>query len=343
MSRSRQVSLPLNKAVFSVKVKCCNAHHTIALTDEGSLRLCNHQDDMDAVEGMLLLNPSFRCRCLEVREWWRVYLAGTEFESDGEESSLGVYPDPLPAWMRETLEFTNDYGVSSYREQTHRFAFYQLPKGLRPYAEEAMDLKRLRREVRWSGPDGELAKVAETSIGYPPYFIAVRHSLPWAGKWTRFSKSGGWGYDNNVKKERAEAYVEKYFARLLHNPDVDRNIISTVQLNDSHASMFLRYGVKLPFHKEALAEGIVPLAGPPLASLLDSPRFDADLGPYPFEGGVLTRYRLGNGSNYQTMENYKMVYFTAVRSDAGRWVFTTLDKARRHYNFPLHHRTILDF
>ena len=57
MSRSRQVSLPLNKAVFSVKVKCCNAHHTIALTDEGSLRLCNHQDDMDGVEGMLLLNP----------------------------------------------------------------------------------------------------------------------------------------------------------------------------------------------------------------------------------------------------------------------------------------------
>ena len=333
MSRSKQVSLPLSKAVFSVKVKCCNAHHKIELTDEGSLRLCDHQDDMDAIEGMLLLNPLFRCRCVEVRDWWRVYLAGTKFEQDGGESSQGIYPDPMPEWMREAMEFTNDYGDRAYREPTHRFAFYQLPKGLRPYAEEAMDIKRVRREQRWSGADGELTRMVEMGR-WDVHAHAAEHGLAYPEKWAKLLNRGGWGIANNLKRTQAEKYVAKHFARLVKDCSV--NIIGQVQLTDSHGRMLLSYGMKLPFHREALAEGIVPLSGPPLASLLESPRFDAELGPYLFEAGELTRYPHGSGSTHQTIESYKTEHFTATRSDDGHWVFTKLEKGRRLYNFPTH-------
>ena len=260
--KDNQLSLRLNKAIFTVKVKCCNAHHRIALTDSGRLRLLDHRDDMEAMEGMRLLNPGFRCRCLEVKEWWRVYLRGERVEADHE--GMGHFPYPLPVWMAEALTYTDDYGDEKKREHTHKFAFYQLPKPLRPYAEAALDTHMIRREHRWSDPTGKLVEMQErgrTEAQQRVYAIKTR--VPLANK---ARMPIGFSAKEEVKAEFLRRMLDKY-----HTPELS---VAYQGVNGSGAREFLSYGMKLPFWREALAEGLVITSGPPAYWMLANSRSD---------------------------------------------------------------------
>lgn len=108
-------------------VNCCGVRHRIGFKN-GKLILHNHtsKEDLLSLETMRMLNKDFRCRCEEVRIFFRIAITGRKTGPDREYLAKARQGSRKDAW---------GYHYETEAELTQPFALRQLPKNLQPIAE----------------------------------------------------------------------------------------------------------------------------------------------------------------------------------------------------------------